>query len=403
MDDFLRGHHEFGSIEYLKGQLTLFQECSADDSFLSDNQNRLAKVLFHSLNRDATFHDAVKTVFAIASFIYKQDDQSIWQRIAWDALVGALNLGDGILQAQIMTMLSRYHMLEGKHQLAKKTVEQALLRAQEENNDIALLWAYIRFFELFVYQPADFSRPLLIQQVLTLAEKVNQPSITVVLHHVLAHLYNRWGDWERAFGHGQMAYVIARQRHDDYEIARAAYVLVSICRQSVCRAFKHFFQVALTTDISKLHRHDYAWIIFQKSALDYEMGNLIPAIEGYQDALQIYEMLNRPRHIASCRYGLALAQIRLGEFREAQTNLELAEEIWLKSGSIYELAGLRFAQGYLEAWRGNRKLALTLLEAALLLTERIADMPVSNTLRKRILEVIEEAHAGKMKDTYRLA
>lgn len=403
MEQFPGELHEFGSIEYLKEQLKLYQECSADDEFLRANQHDLEKLLFHTLNTDATFHDAVDTLLSVAPFAHKQDDQTQWQRIAWDALVGALNLKDGGLQAQILTIFSRFHMLEGKHQLARQTIENARDRAREQKNDVALLLAYIRFFELLVFQPADFSRLEVIQQVLTLAEKVNQPHITIQLHYALAHFHCRWGDWQRGLGHGQVAYALASQCGDHHNLARAAYVLVTICRLSSCPAAKHFLRVAEFIDTSDLPLHDQMTMLMHKSGLYYEMGKVADAAAGYSQAIKLLENLKRPYYLASCLQGLALAQIRLKQFDDAQANLERAEEIWKQHGNASDHANLRFTQGFLEAWRGNKRFALALLDDAFTMSNDMPDMASRDSLRELILETKQQIADGTLEDVYRLS
>jgi hypothetical protein len=403
MDSLPVESSEFGSIANLKEQLTLFRECSSDHRFLLENQLVLQKLLSHTLNRDALFHDAVETLLAVAPFVHDQVDQSGWQRITWDALIGALNLRNGVLQAQIMNMLSRFHMLEGKHQLARENVNNALRRAQEENNEIALLWAYIRFFELLVYQPEDFSRTEVIKQVLALAYKIDQPHISIALHYALAHFYHRWGNYPQALGHGQMTYILARKWNDSQHLARAAYMLVTVCRVSLSKSAIHFLQVARTTDITQLPRHDYAAIKMHESALNLETGNLTAAAEGYSEAIKLFTELERPFHLASCFQSLALTQIRLAQFAEAQANLERAEELWQKCGSAYEFANFRFTQGYLEAWRGNKSFALVLLRDARQMTNAIPDMESRTQLRTCIEGFMGEVNQDRLNSSYRLA
>ena len=403
MEQVPSGNHEFGSIEYLKEQLKLFRECSTDEEFLKVNQNELEKLLFHTLNTDATFHEAVDTLFAVAPFVHKQDDQTQWHRIAWDALIGALNLKDGGLQAQILTIFSRFHMLEGKHQLALQSIENARDRAREQHNDVALLLAYIRFFELLFFQPTEISSLEVIQLVLKLADRVNQPHLNIQLHYALSHFNSRWSDWERALGHGQIAYALARQYDDQYNLARAAYLLVSICRLSSCPAAKHFLRVALALDISMLPAHDQMTALMHKSGLYYEMGSVAEAAAGYNDAIKLLENLKRPNYLAACYQGLALAQIRLKQFDEAESNLWRAQKIWKKHGSASDTANLRFTQGFLEAWRGNNTFALEYLDEALLLCNDIPSMASRDALRKLILETQQQIVGGTLEDVFRLA
>ena len=403
MEQFPSGHHEFGSIDDLKEQLKLFRECSSDNEFLKANQKQLEKLLFHTLNTDATFHEAVDTLLAVAPFMHKQDDQTPWQRISWDALVGALNLKDGGLQAQILTIFSRFHMLEGNHNLARQSIEKARDRAIEQNNDVALLLAYIRFFELFVFQPVDISPSDVIQPVLELAARVNQPPLSTQLHYALAHFNNHWGDWERALGHGQCAYALARYYGDNDNLARAAYLLVTICRSSYCRAAKHFLQVALATDFSSLPAHDKMTSLMHKSALHYEMGKVAEAAEGYSAALKLTEMLKRPYYRASCLQGLALAQIRLRQFDDAGANLRRAGKLWKRHGSTLDRASHRFTEGFLEAWQGNDLIALELFDDALVMCDDIPAMASRDALRKLILETRQHIVDGVVEDVYRLA
>jgi tetratricopeptide (TPR) repeat protein len=403
MEHFPDGHHEFGSIEDLKELLKLFRECSGDNEFLEANQKQLEKLLSHTLNTDATFHEAVATLFAVAPFVHKQDDQSQWQRITWDALVGALNLKDGGLQAQILTIFSRFHMLEGNHNLARQSIVNARDRALEQNNEVALLLAYIRFFELFVFQPVDISRAEVVQPVLELASRVNQPHLSTQLHYALAHFNNHWGDRERALGHGQYAYVLARYHGDHDYLARTAYLLVTICRLSYCRAAKHFLQVALDTDFSSLPAHDQMTSLMHQSALYYEMGKLAEAADGYRAALKLTERLKRPYYRASCLQGLALAQIRLKQFADARTNLRRAGKIWKKHGNIMDSVNHRFTEGFLEAWQSNAPIALELLDDALEMCDEIPPMASRDALRKQILETRQHVLDGTLKDIFRLA
>lgn len=394
---------DFGSIPYLKEQLKLYRECSADNEFLKANQHLLQKVLLRGLNTDATFHEAVETLLAVTSFIHKQDDQTQWQRITWDALVGALNLRDSGLQAQILPTFSRFHLLEGKHQLARKTIENARDRALEMNNDAALLEAYIRLFELLFFQPTEISRHEVVEQVLQLAKKVNQIHLTIQLHYALAHFNNRWGDWERALGHGQFAYALARHNGDREYLARTAYLLVSICWLSSCPAAKHFLRVALTIDTSPLPIHDQVTALMHTGGLYYEMGNVAEAASGFAAAIKLLEPLNRPNYLAAAYQGLALAQIRLKQFDEAESNLLHAQKIWKKHGSALDIANLRFTQGFLEAWRGKQAFALEYLDEALALCSDIPDMASRDALRKLILETQQQIVDGTLGDSYRLA
>lgn len=393
---------DLGSLVELREQLTLFRECSYDHSFLAANVELLQKVLLRGINTEAVFHEGVETLFAVTPFIYRLADQSAWQNITWDALIGALNLKDGTMQTKLLNVLSRFHMLEGKHELARQNVERALARAQEAQDDMALLWAYIRFFELLVYQPADFSRHEVIEQVLALAEKVNQPRSNVSLHYALAHFYNRWEDYERALGHGEMAYTYSRLYRDNQAMTRAAFLLVGICRANASLATRHFVKVAEALDETKLSVFDQVTILVQQSALYYEMGKPRAAADGYQDAIDLLKHIDRPVHLAACLQGQALAQIRLREFDKAQQNLEYAGEIWQKHGSAHEHANYRFTQGYLEAWRGNRKFALRLLHDALKLADEIVQPAARSNMQTAIREFIEQVEAGNLDDSHRL-
>jgi tetratricopeptide (TPR) repeat protein len=404
MDQSTNGYHDLGSLAYLREQLILFRACGDDHRSLAKSQDLLQKVISRSLNTDAAFHEGVATLLAVAPFIYRHDNQAVWQRLTWDALIGALNLKDGALQAQIMNVMSRFHMLEGKHQLARKNIETALARAREENNELALLWAYIRFFELLVYQPADFSRQEVVKKVLALAEKVHHPRTSTALHSALAHFYNRWGDYERALGHGQMAYALARQQRSNQEMIKAAYLLVGICRMSACPAAQHFLKVADAIDETRLSLIDQINVIAQHSALHYEMGLFQAAADGYQDAINLLEHLNRPMHLAASLQGLALAQIRLLRFEQAQNHLEQAEELWNQCGSAYEHAHLRFTQSLMEALRGNKRLALSLIDDALRYTDDMPDMASREQIRASIRIFKRRVETGqRLEDDLHLA
>ena len=398
------GNHDLGSLSYLKEQLTHFRERNEDRSYLDQNQEHLQRVLSRSLNTDAAFHEGVATLLSVAHFIYRQDIQPVWQQITWDALLGALTLKDSALQAQIMNVMSRFNMLEGKHELARQNIEKALARAQEDDNDLALLWAYIRFFEYLVYQPADFSRHEVVKRVLALADRVNEPRTSFALHHALAHFYNRWGDYERALGHGQMAYILARRQHSNRDMLKACYVLVGICRINFSPAARHFLRVAESVDETHLSIIDQVSVLAQQCGLHYEMGQYQAAVDGYHDAIALLQHLNRPFHMASCLQGLALAEIRLKRYDDAQTHLEQAEELWKIYGSAYELAHLRFSQGFLEATRGKSRFALRLLGDALQMTDSIPDMASRDQIRDSIMEFIQRVETGKqLEDDPRLA
>lgn len=402
MEQFPVGHHELGSIEDLKEQLRLFRECSTDNEFLKANQQHLETLLSHTLNTDATFHEAVETLLAVAPFVHKQDDQSPWQRLTWDALVGALNLKDGGLQAQVLTVFSHFQMVEGNHRAARQSIENARERALEQNNEVALLLAYIRFFEFFVFEPRDITPADVVQPVLELAARVNEPHLSTQLHYALAHFYNQWGDAERALGHGEVAYALARYHGDKDNLARAAYLMVTICRLRYLRVAKHFLQVALTTDFSSLPAHDKMTSLMHTSAMYYEMGKFEEAAAGYSAALKLTERLKRPYYRASCFQGLALAQIRLKRFDDARVNLYRAGKIWAKRGNPYDLANHRFTQGYLEGWAGNRDIALELLDEAVMLCDDIPSMASRDALRKQILDTRQQIVDGTLEDFYRI-
>lgn len=402
MDDVPECNQEFGSISEIRERLALFHRRRSDDKFLSANQHALQRLLFHSLHTGALYHDAVETLIAVSPFAYRQHDQSVWQQITEDALIGALNVRDGALQAQLLNLLSRYQMLEGKHELARKNIEQALSRAQEEKHELALLWAYIRFFELLVYQPQSFSRHEVINEVLALANRVNHPFSTVTLHYTLGQFYTRWEDYERALGHAQVAYALARRLQEPNSVFRTIYLLVGICRASFCPATRHFHKLTKTVDPARVPLFDQIAAIAQESALYYEMGQTEAAAEGYKDALRLLDNLPRPVHRADYLQGLALAQVRLRQFDDGEANLKRAGEIWEKHGSPRERAYHRYTYGVLEAWRGNTAAALAHLRAAMMLTEEIEQAVSRDHLRELIEEFIQQVESGDLKDEHRL-
>lgn len=398
MDQFPTGHHEFGSIADIRARLQFFRQCRSDHDYLAEHQSILHKLLFHSLNTHAVYHDAVETLVAVSPFAYRQVDQTIWQRITEDALLGALDLGDRALQAKVLNLLTHYQIQEGRRELARKNVEQALTRALEENDELVLLWAYIRFFEILVFQPRPFSRHELIGEVLTLAERVNHAFSTATLHYTLGQFYMGCEDYERALGHAQVAYAIARRLQEPGSLIRSVYALVSICRTSGCAAAVHFLKVAKSLDTARVSVFDQITAIMQESALYYEMGQLEAAAEGYRDAIRLLQGPQRPMHLAQCLNGLALAQMHLRQFDKAEASLDEAGKIWDEIGSAYEIANDRFFRGMLEAARGNHATAIRLLDDALLLTNQVEQTISRDGLRRQIVEFMQQVAAGELKD-----
>jgi tetratricopeptide (TPR) repeat protein len=143
--------------------------------------------------------------------------------------------------------------------------------------------------------------------------------------------------------------------------------------------------------------------LMHKSGLAYEMGKVAEAADGYSAAVKLLENLKRPNYLAAGYQGLALAQIRLKQFDEAESNLRRAQKILKKHGSPSDTANLRFTQGFLEAWRGNYTFAHEYLDEALLLCNDIPSMASRDVLRARILEIQQQITDGTLQDVYRLA
>jgi tetratricopeptide (TPR) repeat protein len=155
-------------------------------------------------------------------------------------------------------------------------------------------------------------------------------------------------------------------------------------------------------DTTRVPLFDKITAIAEESALYYEMGQMEAAAEGYKDAIRLLGKLPRPVHLAEYLQGLALAQIRLRQFDEAEANLTPAGEIWQKHGSPYELANYWFAYGILEAWRGNSALALDFLRDALARTEQIEQAVSRDHLRRLIQEFMGQVESGDLRDEHPL-
>ncbi len=228
-----------------------------------------------------------------------------------------------------------------------------------------LLQAYIKLFRVLIYDHGMTSQPLLVDQALDVARRLNDYMETARLNQALALYYAHHGDFRTAETYGVKAFNAYEHVEDTMGIVDAACTLVVIYR-SDARLPKTEYYINRAFDRIESAKPDVrtATLFYEKGVICYCHDQYDLALDYYGRALAIFEEQSATHQMAMAHQAMAQAYVYANDFQKAEAALETARRAWEELNNEFEIVNNCFAQGELEIRRGSKPEGIHLLTRA---------------------------------------
>lgn len=309
----------------------------------------------------------------------------------FDALLNAQEVQDNELQMHIWAQMGESYYIEGKHQEALSSFETALQRARDGRTAEMMLSAYIGIIKLQSLRlDASFDAEF-VKEVLALARQVEDMTLRARLHYTLAAAYAHREEIPAALEHAQMSYARWYMLKNSLEMARTAFILADIYRTvRGPQKAKDFLEIASLLFTQVDYNPSYCLLAYEEGLLYLEHLKYEAALQWLNIALEEALRIEHVHYIAMSYHSIAIAQIALQQYREAQANLKRALSRWEQLENPLYLANGYHALGYLEGLRGNIKYTREYLHRALESCSKIPDIALRQLTENRITETLAE-------------
>jgi tetratricopeptide (TPR) repeat protein len=283
------------------------------------------------------------------------------------------------------------YIKSSQHREAREAYETTLERARNDHSPETVLSAYIGMIKLQQLRLDATFDDHFVHAVMALAQHVPGLALHAQLHQALGAAYVHFGETHKALGHGQTAYGLWHRLANNVEMARTSIVLADACRiaQRPNQA-ERFLRLASSLFARTDYAPSYCLTAYEEGILYLQSGDHEAARQWLTIALEEARVLDRPHYVAMSQHSLAIAQIELHMFLEAETNLHDALAMWERLENWFNQANIYQALGYLEGQRGNTLQAHRWLQQALELCPRIPETPFRDMIETLIQETIDE-------------
>jgi len=306
------------------------QDHPDDSQWLSRQEDTLYPVIQSSLYKPPAFHDAVELLmrvfphYALVLFHVKR-----WSPLLLQALVQAQDLRDNEIQIRILTHIGEAYQTLDKNEAAYEAFQIALARAGEGQFKAMMLAAYIGLIRMQSVSMGDEYDPNLLTQALVLSHEIDDLALKAALHQSLslANIHTR--ETVAAIEHGQIAYVYWHYLKNDLERAKTLYLLSAAYRfMWRLKQAEELLQKAAEGFENTSYNRQYTFLAYEAGALYLQRKEYEAATQWLMMALREASNIDYTALIISSQHGLGIAQTGLGQFDEAEANLQHAINGW---------------------------------------------------------------------------
>jgi tetratricopeptide (TPR) repeat protein len=378
-------------MEALRERLDELREHFQDQKWLAAHADSLYATLDSALNSPPQANDAIECLMAICPYLFTRSDFQRWSPLLFDALLNAQLLQDNELQMRIWAQMGEGYYVAGQHREARNAFETALERARDGRTQEMMLAAYIGIIKLqSLYLDPLFNSDF-VKHTLELSKQVNDPVLQAHLDQAVSVAHRHRGDTVAALAYGQIAYVRWHKLKDTLQMARTAFMLADSFRIAQCDIqAKRFLDLSASLFAQTDYAPAYCLIAYEEGVLYLKRKELDAAQQWLTIALDEANKLDHLHLAAMSRQSLAIAQIELENYVQAEKNLRQVLLLWEKLQDWFYQANAFQALGYLEMRRGNKTRAQEWLQEGLNICNRVPAMPFRQMIEQLINETISE-------------
>lgn len=348
-------------------------------AWLEQNVPQICERIGNGLNHKEKYCNAVETVLDLLALALREPSlQPCFHRVAETVQIYPVDISSPFqadFRSAIIAFRKKLSVFANLHHAAPKDIAD-------------LLQAYVKLIKVLSFNYGISVQQDLIDQAISVSQKLNDYMETARLNQTLAHYYIIYGDTLLAEQHGKMAFTDYEHVGDAVGIADAACTLAIIYR--VNQRFtkvEHYIDRALKMIEKKAPDKHYATLFYEKGALCYCLKEYHPALAYYQRALEIFEDYGAMHQTAMTHQAMAQVHIFLGNFDDAEALLQAARRSWEKLQNQHDLVNNYFIAADLELERGNTRIGLRLLNETIELAYTLLD---DNPARAHLIDLIKQ-------------
>jgi tetratricopeptide (TPR) repeat protein len=377
----------------------LLSQVHSDLRAIHDHEDEIFSVIQHGLDFPPHFHESIKLLIRVYPYFVKAHSHvAKWRPLLLSALLASQDIKDSDLQTQVYRLMGETALLEGDSELARRSFETALKRAEESQIAEMIVATCTGLLRLEWFDLKNSVSEDLVGNALTLSRQISDWSLRADLHDGLAYALTRLGATIEALGHAQLAYGLRIKTGESGELGRGAWLLSTVYLRIVSNLKLHhclekaryFIEIAQ----ANLSRTKYAWqyalLAYQQGLIRIEMLDYTGAKQWFVEALKEAHYLPHPQYVVIAIHSLGLAQTELQEYEEARQNLISAYNMWADLRNTYEQASTLQALGYLEYRSGNTNAARQHLVTARSLAQKLPLVSQRKYLEKLIDDTLNE-------------
>ncbi len=361
-----------------------------DSEWLMANLADVYTTVRAAVFRPPLLHEGIAVLFKISPFLLTVSDLKPWLDMFHHTLVEMMTLGDNAILMQIWELIANSYLQVGDPKMALRAFNNTLSRAETENAIHLILNAYIGLFKVQSYRQDDRFNGELVEKAIGLSRQTDDLALKAALYQVIAAAYEYRRETTEALGYGQMAYACWSQLGDVWHMARMAFNLVTVYRNTprinmATVWLKQAEALYMRTDDPR----QYALTTYEQSVLCRKNGETRAARQWAEMALREFEQLKPPhyqRHyIAIAHHQVALTQMELEAYDLALPHVEMALSIFQELDNPYEQVNLYNSLGYIHGKKGRIIKALWCLGEGMLLLRKLPPS-TSRTEMTKLLE-----------------
>ncbi len=368
----------------------------ADDcEWVAQNIDMLFEVFARAIYFQQIAVTAIEFLNKAFPCIIVRDDYRRWEPILFEALTHAQNLKDSEFQMQLWAELGQNYLQFGMRREAYEAFSMTSEHGEDSKSPEMALLGKLGQLKTHAFFDRGYFNDL-VKDVLKLARQIDEPSVYGRAHSTLALAYALRGETEKGLGHGLTAYAWWHHLHNPAECADVALTMAETCRwASRIEQADRFLNLAEELLRNTNHSHKLAVLAYNKGIWYLaQKKNFEDAENWLQIALNNFNRLDFPYLTNAAYHAIALAQIRLGKYKEASDNLRIALVKWRQLRNQYEVANASHALGFLYFHQQNHEKARRWYDRAIKLCEKIPDSPLSQALVRNVGEDL-----SKLNDT----
>lgn len=377
------GFYPKDQLPQFLSRLSEIKDHAGDFIWVEDNLSKVAQTLEAVIQDSALYFPLVDVLMALlaTALIYAVSEP--WLKgltdIVLDHPVDPLNP----FQNALLGALRQFQPLAGVFG------DRETLPASQTD---ALLQAYTTLTKTLVFGHGLLINEELLEQANKLANDKFHERIYSEYYQALSLYYAHRGDLFLGERMGQMAYNQYESNEDAPGSADAACTLAIIYRSKGDLKTAKFYldRVLKRAQPQQLKSKLFATMIYEQGSTAFKAKLYEEALDYYRKALETFEEFEALYQIAMTHQAIAQCYCKLRWLDQIDPEIKAARTIWQQIDNRYEQATLQMLDGEVELLRGNKTLALNLLNRALKLARELADSPARDALILRMNEFINE-------------